>query len=40
MRYLTLGEVLEIYSHVIQQSGGVLGIRVNGIPFLVGASDV
>jgi len=27
MRYLTLGEVLEIYSRVIQQSGGELGIR-------------
>lgn len=27
MRYLTLGEVLEIYSRVMQQSGGLVGIR-------------
>lgn len=27
MRYLTLSEVLEIYSRVIQQSGGIMGIR-------------
>jgi death-on-curing protein len=27
MRYLTLNEVLEIYSHVMQQSGGTIGIR-------------
>ena len=27
MRYLTVGEVLEIYSRVMQQSGGLVGIR-------------
>lgn len=27
MRYLTVGEVLEIYSQVIKQSGGGVGIR-------------
>jgi len=27
MRYLTLGEVLEVYRRVIQQSGGAAGIR-------------
>ena len=27
MRYLTVGEVLEIYSRVMQQSGGLIGIR-------------
>jgi death on curing protein len=27
MRYLTVGEVLEIYQHVMRQSGGSLGIR-------------
>ncbi len=27
MRYLTVGEVLEIYSRVIEQSGGGVGIR-------------
>jgi death-on-curing protein len=27
MRYLTLGEVLEIYGSVIEQSGGTYGIR-------------
>lgn len=27
MRFLTLGEVLAIYRHVIQQSGGTYGIR-------------
>ncbi len=27
MRYLTLGEVLELYRRIIQQSGGSLGIR-------------
>ena len=27
MRYLTVGEVLEIYSSVIKQSGGGMGIR-------------
>ena len=27
MRYLTVGEVLEIYSRVMQQSGGGIGIR-------------
>jgi death-on-curing protein len=27
MRYLTVGEVLDIYSRVIQQSGGLVGIR-------------
>jgi len=26
MRYLTVGEVLEIYSRVIKQSGGSVGI--------------
>ena len=26
MRYLTVGEVLEIYSHVMNQSGGSVGI--------------
>jgi len=27
MRYLTVGEVLEIYNRVMQQSGGLVGIR-------------
>ncbi len=27
MRYLTVGEALEIYSRVMQQSGGLVGIR-------------
>ena len=27
MRYLTVGEVLDIYSRVMQQSGGLVGIR-------------
>src|SRR3990170_7055743 len=27
MRYLTVSEVLEIYSRVMQQSGGLVGIR-------------
>ncbi len=27
MRYLTVGEVLDIYSRVMQQSGGLIGIR-------------
>ncbi|MEM4204872.1 MAG: type II toxin-antitoxin system death-on-curing family toxin [Candidatus Methanomethylicaceae archaeon] len=27
MRYLTLHELLEIYQHVMQQSGGLVGIR-------------
>lgn len=27
MRYLTLNQVLEIYSRVMQQSGGLIGIR-------------
>ncbi len=27
MRYLTVGEVLEIYHRVMQQSGGLVGIR-------------
>jgi len=27
MRYLTLGEVLEIYRRVMDQSGGMAGIR-------------
>jgi death on curing protein len=27
MRYLTVGEVLDIYSGVMQQSGGLVGIR-------------
>ena len=27
MRYLTLAEVLEIYEHVMKQSGGLLSIR-------------
>jgi len=27
MRYLTIGEVLDIYSRVMQQSGGLVGIR-------------
>lgn len=27
MRYLTVGEVLEIYSQVMRQSGGGVGIR-------------
>jgi len=27
MRYLTVGEVLEIYSRVVRQSGGGMGIR-------------
>jgi len=27
MRYLTVGEVLEIYSRVMSQSGGEVGIR-------------
>jgi death-on-curing protein len=27
MRHLTLGEVLDIYSRVMQQSGGLVGIR-------------
>ena len=27
MRYLTLGEVLELYHRIIEQSGGSLGIR-------------
>ena len=27
MRYLTVSEVLEIYSRVMQQSGGLIGIR-------------
>ncbi|GAB4397400.1 MAG: hypothetical protein OHK0052_19660 [Anaerolineales bacterium] len=27
MRYLTFGEVLKIYRHVLQQSGGAAGIR-------------
>ena len=27
MRFLTVGEVLEIYRHVMRQSGGSVGIR-------------
>jgi death-on-curing protein len=27
MRYLTVGEVLEIYSQVMKQSGGGVGVR-------------
>ncbi len=27
MRYLTVGEVLDLYSRVMQQSGGLVGIR-------------
>ena len=27
MRYLTVSEVLEVYSRVMQQSGGLVGIR-------------
>ncbi|MCP9468975.1 MAG: type II toxin-antitoxin system death-on-curing family toxin [Nitrospira sp.] len=27
MRHLTLREILEIYQHVMQQSGGLVGIR-------------
>ncbi|MEM1953581.1 MAG: hypothetical protein QW299_09690 [Candidatus Caldarchaeum sp.] len=27
MRYLTLREILEIYQRVMQQSGGLMGIR-------------
>lgn len=27
MRYLTVGEILEIYSRIIEQSGGSFGIR-------------
>ena len=27
MRYLTVGEVLEIYRRIMQQSGGLVGIR-------------
>ena len=27
MRFLTLGEVLEVYRQVMEQSGGLLGIR-------------
>ena len=31
MRYLTLGEVLDLYSRVMQQSGGLVGIRDVGV---------
>ena len=31
MRYLTVGEVLEIYRRVMQQSGGLAGIRDLGV---------
>ena len=27
MRYLTVNEVLDIYQHIIQQSGGAIGVR-------------
>lgn len=27
MRYLTINQVLEIYNQVMQQSGGLIGIR-------------
>lgn len=31
MRYLTVGEILEIYRRVMEQSGSFSGIRGNGI---------
>lgn len=31
MRYLTLREILEIYQRVMQQSGGLMGIRDLGV---------